>query len=130
MKLLTILHPLDSPVCAKNQVTKYSVAQLEDAEVTCSVDANPPNSTFKWAFNNTADTIDVPSHLYTVEDVFSIITYTPNTALDYGTLLCYAQNKIGLQKEPCLYHIVPASTCTNIFMQFCVDLRFEHLMLL
>ncbi|KAG7155220.1 Nephrin-like 23 [Homarus americanus] len=30
------------------------------------------------------------------------------TALDYGTLLCWANNEIGPQKEPCVFHIVPA----------------------
>ncbi|KAF2363677.1 CD80-like immunoglobulin C2-set [Trinorchestia longiramus] len=107
-----------APVCAKNQVTKYAVSRHEDAEVTCTVDANPAMSTFQWTFNNTADTIDVPQGRFSTASTHSVITYTPMTALDYGTLLCWATNLIGMQREPCLYHIVPAgkpespSNCT------------------
>ncbi|KAK7072464.1 hypothetical protein SK128_012310 [Halocaridina rubra] len=98
----------DAPVCSPNQVTTYAVGRYEDAEVTCSVEANPLEATFQWTFNNTADTIDVPQGRYTSTSSHSVITYTPMTSLDYGTLLCWASNEIGTQKEPCLYHIVPA----------------------
>ncbi|XP_071523294.1 protein turtle homolog B-like isoform X2 [Panulirus ornatus] len=97
-----------APVCAPGQVTTYGVARHEDAEVTCRVAANPPASSFKWTFNNTADTIDVPPGRFTSAPTFSIITYTPMTELDYGTLLCWAHNVIGQQTRPCLFHIVPA----------------------
>jgi hypothetical protein len=38
----------------------------------------------------------------------SIVSYTPMTELDYGTLLCAATNKIGKQKFPCIFHIIAA----------------------
>lgn len=38
----------------------------------------------------------------------SIVTYTPITELDYGTLLCLASNKIGKQRIPCVFHIIAA----------------------
>jgi len=42
----------------------------------------------------------------------SIVTYKPMTELDYGTLLCWARNKIGEQRVPCVYHIIAAGdTC-------------------
>ncbi|XP_042888534.1 nephrin-like [Penaeus japonicus] len=97
-----------APVCAPGQVTTYGVARLEDAEVTCRVAANPEAQGFKWTFNNTADTIDVPPGRFTTASTFSIITYTPMTELDYGTLLCWAKNAIGKQVRPCVFHIVPA----------------------
>nr|XP_045584158.1 uncharacterized protein LOC123746584 [Procambarus clarkii]XP_045584159.1 uncharacterized protein LOC123746584 [Procambarus clarkii]XP_045584161.1 uncharacterized protein LOC123746584 [Procambarus clarkii] len=40
------------------------------------------------------------------------------TSLDYGTLLCWATNYIGIQRHPCVFHILPAgkpeppSNCT------------------
>ncbi|KAK4302563.1 hypothetical protein Pmani_025352 [Petrolisthes manimaculis] len=86
----------------------YGVARHEDAEVTCRVAANPPAKRFKWTFNNTADTIDVPPGRFTSQPTYSIITYTPMTELDYGTLLCWARNDIGSQSYPCIFHIVPA----------------------
>ncbi|XP_050707786.1 kin of IRRE-like protein 2 [Eriocheir sinensis] len=97
-----------APVCAPGQVTRYAVSHNEDAEVTCSVQANPLQATFHWTFNNTADTIDVPQGRYTSSSSHSVITYTPIATLDYGTLLCWASNAIGTQQEPCVFHIVPA----------------------
>ncbi|KAK8719492.1 hypothetical protein OTU49_014006, partial [Cherax quadricarinatus] len=73
-----------APVCAPGQLTTYGVARHEDAEVTCRVAANPPADSFKWTFNNTADTIDVPPGRFTSAPTYSIITYTPMTELDYG----------------------------------------------
>ncbi|XP_063868172.1 uncharacterized protein LOC135104529 [Scylla paramamosain] len=97
-----------APVCSPGQVTTYAVGKYEDAEVTCSVDANPTQESYQWTFNNTADTIDVPQGRFTSLSSHSAITYTPMTSLDYGTLLCWATNPIGTQKVPCVFHIVPA----------------------
>lgn len=44
----------------------------------------------------------------------SIVTYTPITELDYGTLLCLASNKIGKQRVPCVFHIIAAGACCQI----------------
>ncbi|KAK8405063.1 hypothetical protein O3P69_001559 [Scylla paramamosain] len=97
-----------APVCSPGQITTYAVARYEDAEVSCSVDANPEQHTFRWTFNNTADTIDVPGSHFSTSSGHSVITYTPMTELDYGTLLCWSTNDIGSQREPCVFHIVPA----------------------
>ncbi|KAK7085758.1 hypothetical protein SK128_023705 [Halocaridina rubra] len=97
-----------APICSPGQITTYPVDRYEDAEVTCSVQANPLQASFQWTFNNTADTIDVPQGRFTSSSSHSIITYTPMTSLDYGTLLCWASNEIGTQNEPCVFHIVPA----------------------
>lgn len=43
----------------------------------------------------------------------SIVTYTPITELDYGTLLCVATNKIGRQRIPCVFHIIAAGKYLN-----------------
>ncbi|KAK4288633.1 hypothetical protein Pmani_038343 [Petrolisthes manimaculis] len=104
----------DAPVCSPGQVTTYAVGREEDAEVTCSVQANPLQASFRWTFNNTADTIVVPQGRYTSSSSHSVITYTPKTDLDYGTLLCRASNVIGKQQEPCLFHIVPAGAGANL----------------
>ena len=37
----------------------------------------------------------------------SKIDYVPRTKLDYGTLLCWAENNIGTQSDPCVFHLVP-----------------------
>lgn len=35
----------------------------------------------------------------------SVISYSPQSDRDYGTLLCWARNDIGEQREPCVYRI-------------------------
>lgn len=30
------------------------------------------------------------------------------TELDYGTMLCWGKNEIGMQKDPCVFIINPA----------------------
>lgn len=30
------------------------------------------------------------------------------TELDYGTLLCWGRNELGMQKAPCVFHVIPA----------------------
>jgi len=55
----------DKPVCKMEQKRAYGVAKGEQVEIECQVDSNPKAENFKWAFNNSADSIDVPqvSHL-------------------------------------------------------------------
>ena len=36
----------------------------------------------------------------------SVISYSPKTELDYGTLLCWARNNVGLG-SPCVFTILP-----------------------
>lgn len=118
--------------------THYGAARLESVKVYCHVDADPIDSiSYKWAFvanSNSNDQtsaeqtnlakkrVDKPefsgqqlvyldSNLiskYDENPLISVATYTPRSELDYGTLLCWAQNSIGKQTEPCSYQIVPA----------------------
>lgn len=56
----------------------YGVARNEAADILCEVDAYPPPESFKWSFNNTAETIDMPQSGYRVQsDRSSVLTYTP-----------------------------------------------------
>lgn len=63
---LIILHcnfvKTDAPSCSPNQPRIYGVAKQEQAQIKCSVDANPPDVEFKWTFNNSAESIDVASN--------------------------------------------------------------------
>ena len=82
------------------------------------MDANPETDlTFKWKFNNTAETTDIQQSLFIVDRTRSTLTYKPVTEHDYGTVLCWAGNDlIGMQKSPCVFHIIPAGkpdTVTN-----------------
>lgn len=54
----------DAPACRPNQIRVHGVAKLENANISCDVDANPPKVQFRWTFNNSAESIDVPGQRY------------------------------------------------------------------
>ncbi|XP_045465735.1 nephrin isoform X2 [Harmonia axyridis] len=99
------------PTCVADQKRIYGVAKLENAEVLCEVEAYPPPDNFKWSFNNTAELIEVPQSRYQpgASRFTSRLSYTPKTDMDYGTVMCWASNLAGQQREPCVFHIITAS---------------------
>lgn len=99
---------LDAPTCKPNQIRVHGIAKSEKASISCAVEANPSDVTFRWLFNNSAESIDVASSHITKSGTLSIVSYTPRTEMDYGTLLCWAKNSIGDQKVPCVFHIIAA----------------------
>lgn len=52
----------DAPSCSPNQPRVYGVAKQEQAQIRCTVDANPADVEFKWTFNNSAESIDVANN--------------------------------------------------------------------
>nr|CAH7769565.1 unnamed protein product [Callosobruchus chinensis] len=102
------LNVLYAPTCKPNQPRIYGIAKQERAQIACQVDANPSDLQFRWTFNNSADSVDVAQAHVHRSGTTSIVSYTPVTELDYGTLLCYASNSIGSQRVPCVFHIIAA----------------------
>ncbi|XP_068084809.1 synaptogenesis protein syg-1-like [Anabrus simplex] len=105
------LRVMYKPICHGDQKRVYGVAKLENAQVMCRVEAYPPPDSFKWSFNNTAEIIDVPQARYSRVDytpLMSILSYTPMMEMDYGTVMCWASNTAGQQREPCVFHIIAA----------------------
>ncbi|XP_022914065.1 nephrin-like isoform X4 [Onthophagus taurus] len=108
-----------APVCRPGQAKSFGVARHERAKIPCELEANPVSGlVFTWKFNNSAETIDIQqSHVFN-DGATSNAIYTPMTEPDYGTLMCWGRNEIGIQKEPCVYYINPAgkpdplSNCT------------------
>ncbi|XP_050301674.1 nephrin isoform X2 [Anthonomus grandis grandis] len=98
------------PICRKNQKLIYGVARHENAKILCEVESYPPPDSFSWSFNNSAETIEVPQTKYNSDEFrfSSTLTYTPVTELDYGTVMCWANNLAGKQQEPCIFHIIGA----------------------
>ncbi|XP_067143539.1 neural cell adhesion molecule 2-like isoform X1 [Centruroides vittatus] len=95
-----------SPVCKSDQKWLYGVARHEAVNVTCEIDADPLKVTFYWKFNNSAESLDIST--FSSDNNLSTATYLPRTEYDYGTLLCWGKNNVGLQKEPCIFTIIPA----------------------
>ncbi|KOX75931.1 hypothetical protein WN51_12361 [Melipona quadrifasciata] len=109
-----LVHQIENitPVCHHGQIKVFGVARQETARIPCELEANPPEVTFTWKFNNTMEAIDIPQAHVASERTRSTASYTPMTELDYGTLLCWGTNDQGTQLEPCVYHIVPAGEST------------------
>ncbi|XP_049786327.1 roundabout homolog 3-like [Schistocerca cancellata] len=96
------------PVCQGGQRQVFAVSPYESAHVRCSVDAAPPPRGFRWAFNNSAETLQVPQSRFNWSAAASELVYTPVADGDYGSLLCWAHNAIGQQQQPCVFHVMPA----------------------
>ncbi|XP_037073059.1 kin of IRRE-like protein 1 [Pollicipes pollicipes] len=108
-----------APRCRAHQKAVFGAALMEHVHVPCHVEALPGPLTFRWAFNNTGEISYLPTHQFAVNGSWSTADYVPRSELDYGTVLCWAQNRVGLQRQPCVFHIVPAnvpeppSSCTS-----------------
>ncbi|XP_072941593.1 neural cell adhesion molecule 2-like isoform X2 [Epargyreus clarus] len=99
------------PMC-RNRVMKLIGAPLqEQANIACEVDAFPPPDTFEWVLNSSLGSIKVDSERFTIEakEGKSVLTYTPISDGDYGTLSCRATNLAGRQVAPCVYTLLPAN---------------------
>ena len=46
--------------------------------------------------------------IFRVNGSVSTVDYIPRTPLDYGSLLCWASNEVGVQSKPCVFHLSPA----------------------
>ncbi|XP_057652293.1 protein turtle homolog A-like isoform X2 [Diorhabda carinulata] len=96
------------PNCRPGQPKVFGVARHEVARIVCELEGNPSDIVFVWKFNNSADMIDIPQSQIQTEKGRSVALYKPMNELDYGTLLCWGKNEIGMQKEPCMFYINPA----------------------
>ncbi|KAG8224625.1 hypothetical protein J437_LFUL005793 [Ladona fulva] len=101
----------DKPICKPDQKRVYGVARREDARVICEVEAYPAPDSFRWSFNNTAENFDVAQAHIQNGPYLSTLTYTPKNEMDYGTVMCWASNTAGQQREPCVFHIIAAERC-------------------
>lgn len=108
------------PVCANPEPEIYGVSKAERVDILCRVHANPSEVEFRWTFNNSAELIRVPNGRAVSEGSRSTLSYTPQTSMDYGTLLCLASNTVGEQHKPCVFHIIlavspePVENCSVI----------------
>ncbi|KAG0421394.1 hypothetical protein HPB47_002712, partial [Ixodes persulcatus] len=95
-----------APLCREKQTVVYAASRHQEVEVHCDVEADPSNVTFEWRFNSTLQNRTVKS--FTNHGTRSVAHYIPHGRTEFGTLLCFASNRIGQQKIPCVFHIVQA----------------------
>ena len=93
----------DAPVCAPEQQLIYGGGRSEPVNITCLVEASPAPHNFSWSLNTSSDVVDVHRSRAKNRGLSSVLAYTPQTDLDYGALLCRAENIIGRQKIACVY---------------------------
>ncbi|CAK9822193.1 Neural cell adhesion molecule 2 [Anthophora retusa] len=119
-----------APICKEGSSTQVVGAlKHETISLVCGVQSKPPPMTFHWTFNNSGELMNVPANRFTHVKPLSLITshwhgsrlnYTPANDMDYGTVACWAKNRIGVQKTPCLFQIIvagkpyPLQNCTAL----------------
>ncbi|MPC09082.1 Cell adhesion molecule 1 [Portunus trituberculatus] len=97
-----------APLCTNTHPVYHGAARYEQVNIPCQVEAYPEPHAFKWTFNNSGESIDISEEHVLVEGARSTVSYTANTELDYGTLLCWGVNSVGQQRKPCVFHVFPA----------------------
>ncbi|KAL1472770.1 hypothetical protein MTO96_003970 [Rhipicephalus appendiculatus] len=90
-----------APLCKANQHVVYAASRHQEVEVHCEVEADPSNVTFEWRFNSTLQ--QRPLKSFSAQGTSSVARYIPHSHTEYGTLLCTASNRIGKQRQPCLF---------------------------
>ena len=116
----TYIHTSDTPTCVTDKEFFLETQLFEERTIQCNVHAEPNEVLFFWEFNSTFVTNDVdivdnlrnqpsplsPMMAITNSGLRSELRFIPRSVADYGVLYCYAQNRIGQQKKPCIFHIV------------------------
>ncbi|KAM7314104.1 neural cell adhesion molecule 2 [Ixodes scapularis] len=95
-----------APTCKPGQKTVYGAARQEAVRVSCELEADPPDVTFRWRFNSSKELLGSSNVIS--ESTRSWATVVPLAEDDYGTLLCWGKNGIGIQREPCIFTLIPA----------------------
>lgn len=99
----------DAPVCKQGQKLVYGVSKEESVLVKCDLDADPADVSFHWTFSSSSSgkRMDVTKGVSS-SYVHSVINFMPHSDDDYGTLLCWGTNSVGIQRKPCAVTIMPA----------------------
>nr|XP_045622514.1 hemicentin-1-like [Procambarus clarkii] len=97
-----------APVCSPGQKWVYGGSRQQPVNVSCQVEAYPEASSFRWAFNTSTDYVEIPPELIHGSSGASVVSYTPQTHHDFGSLLCWGRNEVDAQRQPCVFHVVPA----------------------
>ncbi|XP_028968200.1 hemicentin-1-like [Galendromus occidentalis] len=95
-----------APVCKPDQKMTYGAARNEVVKISCELDSDPAEISFKWRFNNSKEVIS-GANVHS-EGTKSWLAVVPHAEEDYGPIICWGKNSIGLQREPCIFQLIPA----------------------
>lgn len=99
----------DTPVCTTDKIVIVGAYRSENLNIVCEVHADPPPRSFKWKFNSSGESFDIPRDThYKNGSHASILQYTPVMDQDFGTLTCSGQNEVGEQTLPCMFQVILA----------------------
>ncbi|XP_064466806.1 roundabout homolog 1-like isoform X2 [Ornithodoros turicata] len=98
-----------TPVCKHESPVVYVGSRNDEVQIVCETVAHPERVTFHWSFKDSSGGRPIYSG-YSAEHakLMSVMHYAPMLDADFGTLLCLANNSVGYQKEPCVFHVVQA----------------------
>ncbi|XP_011329745.1 hemicentin-2 [Ooceraea biroi] len=125
------LEVMYAPICKDGTSTQVVGAlKHETISLVCGVQSKPPPITFFWTFNNSGELMSMPAtrFAHVKQPSFtnnwhwhgSRLNHTLKTDMDYGTVACWARNRIGEQRTPCLFQIIvagkpyPLQNCTAL----------------
>ncbi|XP_076322377.1 hemicentin-1-like isoform X2 [Tachypleus tridentatus] len=97
-----------APVCQPGQKLTYGALHGETIQVQCKLDSDPKNITFYWRFNSSTKVTHNVLHSVGGNKYESTASFAVETDEEYGTLLCWGENKIGVQKDPCIFKVIHA----------------------
>ncbi|OQR75156.1 titin-like [Tropilaelaps mercedesae] len=98
-----------APICAATQRFTYGISRQEPVAVNCFVDSDPAEVSFRWALNNSEGVLkDISEGFSSTSGGRSTLLYKPLLDDDFGSLLCWAQNSVGAQREPCVFSLITA----------------------
>ncbi|KAK8776389.1 hypothetical protein V5799_030266 [Amblyomma americanum] len=93
-----------APECAEGQREEY--ASSPELRIACEVRANPSDELhFEWLANTTRRVGRINS--LAVNGTRALARAVADRELEYGSLLCWASNRVGKQRQPCIFRIVP-----------------------
>ncbi|GFT06899.1 uncharacterized protein NPIL_537671 [Nephila pilipes] len=95
-----------APVCKFLNPVFFGISTTETVNLTCDVEANPSDVHFLWSFNNSVLGENFTN--LSTESNSSFILYTPKREDGYGTFMCWGKNTVGMQKDACIFKVIPA----------------------
>jgi len=109
------------PTCMQTQPEEITIAVHESIDLECKMNSNPANVSFRWhmALSNPGvrtgveDRFEVPTTQFTQHRTSSVLTFTPRTPADFGSVTCDGKNKVG-QGQPCIFIISKKVTLPGV----------------
>lgn len=104
----------DAPRCKSNQKFVYGSDVEEKIRILCDVDANPVPIRFHWSIQTNHSSVRHPLQQFHSSGARSSALYTPTGRDQLGDVYCSAENAVGLQVNPCIFHVVAAGKFVSI----------------